>query len=139
MSQDAAAKAAIAALLATCAGLAQANEWPALSYGMWNFVRTITSGTGGGQSIANKKCMNPTDDMKREHQKSVQPGCTVSPVSKSGNAYVFVTACRPQGQAVESKSTLIVEGDSAYRIRVESKAAGQTKTESLVATRSGDC
>ncbi len=132
------AMAAVAASLAT-PGAAQANEWPTFRHGMWNFVRTISSSSGGGQSIANKKCMNPTDDLKRQHQASTQAGCTVSPVTRAGTAYTFVTACKLQGQAVESKSTISVEGDSAYRIRVESKVAGQTTTETLVATRSGDC
>jgi hypothetical protein len=130
----------IAALLASSiAGGVHAQDFPVFRYGMWNFVRTIEIASGGGRSIANKKCMDPTEDMKKQHQTNLQAGCTVSPVTKSGNAYRFVTTCKLQGQAVESKSTMTVEGDSAYRIRVESKAPGQATKELLVATRSGDC
>jgi hypothetical protein len=129
----------VAAMLTSLAGLAHADDWPAFRYGMWNFVRTIESSGGGGRSIANKKCMNPTEDMKKQHEMSAKAGCTVSPVTKSGNSYTFVTACKLQGQAVESKSTMTVESDSAYKIRVASKAAGQSTKELLVATRSGDC
>jgi Protein of unknown function (DUF3617) len=136
---EAPAKSTIAAVLATIAGVAQASEWPAFSYGMWNFVRTIESAGGGARSSAHKKCMDPTDDLKKQHQMSTQAGCTVSPVTRAGNAYTFVTACKLQGQAVESKSTISVERDNAYRIRVESKVGGQTTIETLVATRSGDC
>lgn len=129
----------IAAVLASIAAGAHAQELPVFRYGMWNFVRTIESASGGGRSIANKKCMNPTEDIRKQHQTSLQAGCTVSPVTKSGNAYSFVTTCKLQGQPVESKSTMTVESDSAYRIRVESRAAGQATKELLVATRSGDC
>jgi len=121
------------------AGFAQANDWPVFRHGMWNFVRTIESGAGGGRSSANKKCMNPTEDMKQQYRANVQAGCTVSPVTNAGTAYTFVATCKLQGQPVESRSTITVEGDSAYRIRVESKAGGQVTKESLVATRSGDC
>jgi hypothetical protein len=129
----------VAASLASMACPVHADDWPVFRYGMWNFVRTIESGAGGGRSIANKKCMNPTEDMKKQHEMSAQAGCTVSPVARSGKAYTFVSTCKLQGQPVESKSTMTAESDSAYRIRVESKAGGQSTKELLVATRSGDC
>jgi len=129
-------KPVIAALLASVAGSVHADDWPVFRYGMWNFVRTIESSTGGGRSIANKKCMNPIEDMKQQHAKA---GCTVSPVARSGKSYTFAATCKVQGQSVESKSTMTVESDSAYKIRVESKAGGQSTKELLVATRSGDC
>jgi hypothetical protein len=129
---------ALAAVLASSAALAHANDWPAFRYGMWNFVRTIESG-GGARSIANKTCMNPTEDIRTRYQANVQAGCTVSPVTKSGNAYSFVTTCMLKGQPVESKSTLRVESDSAYRIGIESKSGTNVTKELLVATRSGDC
>jgi Protein of unknown function (DUF3617) len=137
--EKAATVTAMAAMFASVAGVAHAQEWPTFRYGMWNFVRTIEFAGGGARSIANKKCMDPTDDLKRQHQASVQAGCTVSPVTKSGIAYSFVTTCKLQGQPVESKSTMTVEGDSAYRILIESKAGAQVTKELLVATRSGDC
>ena len=131
-------RAGIAAALTSIAFLALADDMPVFRHGMWNFVRTIES-SGGAQSVANKKCTNPTEDMKKQHQMSGKVGCSVSPVTKSGNSYTFVASCSLQGQPVESKSTMTVESDSAYKIRVESKAAGQTTKELLVATRSGDC
>jgi hypothetical protein len=129
----------VAVALAATASLAQAGDWPVFRPGMWNFVRTIESGTGGARSIANKKCSDPMHDMKVQHEMGAKAGCTVSPVVKSGNAYTFVTTCKVQGQPLESRSVMTVESDSAYRIRVDSNAGPRGAKEMLVATRSGDC
>ena len=127
----------VAALMAI-AGLAHADEWPVFRHGMWNFTRIIESG-GGARSIANKKCMNPTDDMKQQRDASARLGCTVSPITKAANVYTFVSSCNVQGQTVQSKSVMTVESDSAYKLRVESQAGGQTTKERLVANRTHDC
>jgi len=124
----------IAAALISITGLACADEWPVLRKGMWNFTRVIEHSAGGAQSSASKKCTNPTEDMKKQ-----QAGCTVSPVTRSATAYTFETTCKLQGQTVQSKSVMTVESDSAYRIKVESRAGAQGTKELLVAHRTGDC
>jgi hypothetical protein len=40
---------------------------------------------------------------------------------------------------IESKSVITVEGDSAYKVDVESKQGSKTTREQLFARRLGDC
>ena len=128
----------LAAALVSIAGLAHANDWPVLRYGMWNYTRIIES-AGGARSIASKKCSSPVEDLKKQHDGSAKAGCTISSVTRSANSYTFMATCTLQGQTVQSKSVMTVESDSAYKITVESQAGGQGTTERLVANRTGDC
>jgi len=132
-------KSMIAAALISIMGLACADDWPVLRKGMWNFTRVIEHSAGGAQSIASKKCMSPTEEMKKQQAASAQAGCTVSPVTRSANAYTFEATCKLQGQTVQSKSVMSVESDSAYKIKVESRSGAQGTKELLVAHRTGDC
>jgi hypothetical protein len=119
--------------------VAVGQELPGFRKGLWEFNRSIDSGSGKPQSVATKQCVNPSDDMKKQNEMLTRAGCTFSPVARSGNAYSFSSQCRIQGVSAQSKSVIHADGDSAYRIEVESQQ-GQVKTrETLVAKRVGDC
>ena len=66
-------------------------------------------------------------------------GCTMSPLSKKGNAYTFTADCKIQGVTAHSTSVMTVESDSAYSVRVETRAGSQQTVETLKARRTGDC
>jgi uncharacterized protein affecting Mg2+/Co2+ transport len=132
-------RAAVASALLSLAPTALAQDLPAFRKGLWEFTRTIEGGAGKTQKITTRQCTNPTDDMKKQNDMLTKAGCKFSPVAKSGNAYRFTSQCSIQGVSAQSKSVLTAEGDSAYRVNVESQHGGQSTKELLVARRIGDC
>lgn len=137
----------VAAKWVACLGLlllaqgVRADEWPAFRAGMWEFNRSIqTAGSAAAPQVVNSsRCVNPSEDMQRQNQMLAKAGCSFSPLSRSGNVYTFAADCKIQGVAGKSKSTITVESDSAYSIRVESTLGPQPTSELLKARRTGDC
>ncbi len=129
----------LAAGLATLATAAGAQELPSFRKGMWEFNRTIDGGAGKTQTLTTKKCASPTDDMRKQNEMLVKAGCKFSPATKSGASYSFTSQCNIKGVSAQSKSVISVDGDSAYKVNVESQQGGQNTKELLVAKRIGDC
>jgi hypothetical protein len=136
-----AAKGVACAVLVLFAQGVRAEEWPAFRAGTWDFNRSIqTAGSAAAPQVVNSsRCVNPSEDMQRQNQMLSKAGCSFSPLTRSGNVYTFAADCRIQGIAGKSKSTITVESDSAYTIRVESTLGPQPTTELLRARRTGDC
>lgn len=130
----------LAAMLAAGAAAA-ADDWPVLRHGQWEFHRTMEGGGKGGspKAVQSTRCVNPTDDMKRQKEMLGKSGCTFSPISRSGNVYSYSATCRMQGMSGTSKSVITVDSDSAYTLRVESDFGGEPSRELLRARRTGDC
>jgi hypothetical protein len=118
-----------------------ADEWPALRHGMWEFSRAIEGMTPGGppKVVETKRCINPTDEFRRQKDMLTKSGCTFTPVTRAGNVYTYSATCRMQGMAGTSRSVLTAEGDSAYSLRVDSDFGGKPTRELLKARRIGDC
>lgn len=129
----------IAACLASLAIVSDAQELLSFRKGMWEFNRTVDSGSGKTHTIRSRKCTNPTDDMRKRNEMSIKAGCKVSPVTWNGTSYSFTAQCHNQGDSALSKSEISVDSDEAYKVTVESQRGGQTTKELLVAKRTGDC
>lgn len=133
-------RAAIPILLA---GLAMpagaADPLPQFKPGLWEFKRSVDGGDGRPATLTNQKCTSPTDDMHKKTESMALAGCQPSPVTRTGNLYSFSLACTLQGVAIESRSVITAEGDSAYKVDAETKQGSRTTRELLVARRLGDC
>ena len=116
-----------------------AEELPEFRKGMWEFNRTIDAGTGQPQVIKLQRCVSPTDDMREQNRQLVAAGCKATDVVKNGNVYSFTADCTIQGETMQSKSVVTVDGDSGYRAEVETIQGPVMTRESLVARRVGDC
>jgi len=122
-------------------GASKADDMPTFRQGLWEFNRTIQSlgSPGQPQTLTSKKCTNPTEDMKKQHEMVSKTGCKFSPVVRNGKTYTFTTECKIQGVAVKSTSIITLENDSAYSVKVESRSGAQGTNETLQARRTGDC
>ena len=132
---------ALAAAIAAAAvvGL-QAQQWPVLKQGMWEFIRTMQAPGGGApRTVTSKRCTDPSADMQRQNATLAKSGCTISAPVKNGNTYTFTAACNVMGTTSNTTSTLVVESDSAYTLTVEGTTDGQPTKEVLKARRTGDC
>ena len=128
--------------LATAAWIAdlQAQQWPVLKQGMWEFVRTMQPPGGGApKTVTSKRCIDPSADMQRQNATLAKSGCKISEPVKSGNTYTFTAACKIMGMTSNTKSTLVVESDSAYTLTVEGTTDGEPTKEVMKARRTGDC
>lgn len=129
-----------AALAAAWPAVPFAQQWPALRQGMWEFTRTMQPpGGGAATTVTSKRCIDPVADMQRQNANLSKAGCTISAPAQSGKTYTFTAACKMMGVQSNTKSTLVVEGDSAYTLTVEGTADGQPVKELLKARRTGDC
>ena len=141
-SRPAFAIALLITVLATAAWIAdlQAQQWPVLKQGMWEFVRTMQPPGGGApKTVTSKRCTDPAADMQRQNATLAKSGCTISEPVKSGNTYTFTAACKIMGMTSNTKSTLVVESDSAYTLTVEGTTDGEPTKETMKARRTGDC
>jgi hypothetical protein len=129
----------LAALALAAPGLAA--DYPVFRQGLWEFNRTMQAQAAGAkaQSVATKRCVDPTADMKRQNDMLSKQGCTLSPVTAKGNVYTFTSECRMQGLSMRSTSVITAESDTAYTLQVSSSGSEGASQEKLVARRIGDC
>ena len=120
--------------------LALAADLPAFRQGLWEFTRTVEmQGAQKPMTLTNKKCTDPSVDMKNMHAMLAKQGCKVSPATTRGNQYTFSSECNVKGTAMSSQSVITVESDSSYKVNVTSKDGGKSTKELLVAKRVGNC
>jgi Protein of unknown function (DUF3617) len=132
---------AAVALLLCLSARAFAAELPPLRKGMWEFNRTVEGQGPGGKAatMTNKKCTDPSADMKRMTDLLSKQGCKFSAPSAKANVYSFSSECQVQGVAMQSQSVITVESDSSYTVQVSANGGGRSTKELLVAKRVGDC
>jgi hypothetical protein len=129
-----------AVITAACVIGLQAQQWPVLKQGMWEFTRTMQAPGGGPpKTVTSKRCTDPTADMQRQNATLTKSGCTISAPVKKGNTYTFTAACNMMGVSSNTTSTLVVESESAYTLTVEGTTDGQPTKEVMKAVRTGDC
>jgi hypothetical protein len=128
-------------VIALSAGWSYSDDLPSFRRGMWEFHRTIEGAGSQGkpQTITNKKCTDPTEDMKKQNEMLSKAGCTFSPVTRGGNVYSFTSDCTVKGVSLHGKTVITVESDGAYTVSIETRQGMQVTKETLKARRTGDC
>jgi hypothetical protein len=132
---------AVVALSLCVSAVALAAELPAFRKGTWEFHRTVDGQDSSAKptTMTNKKCADPSADMKRMNEMLSKQGCKFSATSAKANVYSFSADCKMQGVSGQSQSVITVESDSAYTVQVTGSAGGRSTKEFLVARRVGDC
>lgn len=129
----------LATALAVLTSVTRAQELPVFRQGLWEFTRTAVDADGKKQTMTTNKCSSPTDEMKKQNKMLTDAGCHFSPVTKRGTVYDFTAQCTVQGVRMQSKSVIVVHGDSAYDVTIQTEGGGQHSRERLVAKRMGEC
>ena len=134
-------KLATVLLLASASFTAFAGDPPTFRKGMWEFNRTVEGqGTGGKPvTMTNKKCADPSADMKRMRESLSKQGCKFTVPTVMASTYTVSSECKIQGVPVQSQSVVTVESDSAYRVQLTSSGGGRSTRELLIAKRVGEC
>jgi hypothetical protein len=118
--------------------VARADEVPLLRQGLWEFQRTA-----GVSKFTATECIDPSEDLRRQHAALEKMGCKLSPALRAGSTYTYTADCSvklPSGAATFSTtSVLTAESDTAYRIENRLTSQGGTTNESITAQRVADC
>lgn len=133
--------AGLLAIFLVCTDVAAADELPVLRKGQWAFKRTMSDPDGKGPErvVATERCVDPTEEMKRQNAMLTKSGCRLTPVNRRGDIYTFGSECSIQGLSVKGTSVLTADGDAAYTLDVDSIQDGKRVKEKMVARRLGDC
>jgi hypothetical protein len=117
---------------------ARADDVPLLRQGLWEFQRTA-----GTQKFAATECIDPSEDLRRQHAALERLGCKVAPVGHDGTTYTYAADCSlklPSGVMTFSTTTVLTaDSDTAYRSERRVNNQGATSDESISAKRVGDC
>ena len=128
----------LVALLTAAPWVARADEVPLLRQGLWEFQRVA-----GGNKFAATECIDPSEDLRRQHTALEKMGCNVSPALRAGSTYTYTADCSvklPSGAVTFSTiSVLTAESETAYRIENRLTSQGGTSNETITAQRVADC
>jgi len=117
---------------------ARADEVPLLRQGQWEYQRTV-----GTQKFAATQCIDPSEDLRRQHAALERMGCKVPPVVHNGTTYTYGADCAlklPSGVMTFSTTTVLTaDSDSAYRLENRMINHGITTDESITGRRVADC
>lgn len=126
----------VAVLLA--APMARADDVPPLRQGLWEYQRTA-----GTQKFAAKECIDPSEDLRRQHAALERMGCKLAPVAREGTTYTYAADCvlkLPSGAVTFSTTTVVAaDGDTAYHVESRMTNQGSTTSETITAQRVADC
>ena len=128
----------LVALLTAAPWVAYADEVPLLRQGLWEYQRTA-----GLNKFAATECIDPSEDLRRQHAALEKMGCKLSPPQRAGSTYTYTADCSvklPSGVVTFSTtSVLTAESDTAYRIENRLTNQGGTSNETITAQRVADC
>ena len=128
----------LVALLTAAPWVARADEVPLLRQGLWEYQRTA-----GLNKFAATECIDPSEDLRRQHAALEKMGCKLSPALRAGSTYTYTADCSvklPSGAVTFSTmSVLTAESDTAYRIENRLTNQGGTSNETITAQRVADC
>ena len=129
---------ALVGLLGAAPWAALADEVPLLRQGLWEYQKTA-----GANKFAATECIDPSEDLRRQHAALQKMGCTLSPTLHNGSSYTYAAECSvklPSGAVSFSTVTVLTaEGDSAYRLENRMTSRSGTTNESITAQRVADC
>ena len=128
----------LVALLTAAPWAARADEVPLLRQGLWEYQRSA-----GVNKFAATECIDPSEDLRRQHAALEKMGCKLAPALRAGATYTYTADCSvklPSGAvAFSTTSVLTAESDIAYRLDNRLTSQGGTTNESITAQRVADC
>jgi hypothetical protein len=137
-----AARRALFALATVAVGFAaatEAPEVPVFRQGLWSYQRAAERPGRATAPVSMSKCLDPSADLKKNLAQLKARNCTVSAISRNGNAYAWTVACLVNGETLQIRSVITVENDTAFREEMSSRWGSQDSRSTLSARRVGDC
>ena len=121
----------------------QSFSGPSFRKGLWRFVRTLdvvrTANKNFKYRVVNAettRCVDPTHAMKATFASGSIGSCVSDKPEKVGNQYTFGRRCDYMGAV---STVITVRSDEAYTELNEISTGEHPRTDTVVATRIGDC
>ncbi|WP_338699100.1 MULTISPECIES: DUF3617 family protein [unclassified Bradyrhizobium] len=121
----------------------QSFSGPSFRKGLWRFVRTLdvarTANKNFKYRVVNAettRCVDPTHAMKATFASGPVGSCVSDKPEKVGNQYTFGHRCDYMGTV---STVITVRSDEAYIELNEVSTGEHPRTDTVVATRIGDC
>jgi hypothetical protein len=113
-----AARAFALAGFALAAGPALAQDYPALKPGLWQVQTRISTQKADEPPLQSTMCLDAatTREMLQMGQGMMAGMCSRFEVKRDGNRWASEAVCKLGDSTMNSRSTMTVTGDSAYRI-----------------------
>lgn len=131
----------LALLCIASVGHAYAEELPAFRPGLWEFNRSMEDNSGMYRQtrFTRQRCADPTADLRKTRAKMAVQGCSLSPLSGTGDFYEGTSTCEAPRSRMESHIALTAAGEDAYRLAITSRGEKGSTTEEITARRLGAC
>lgn len=118
-------------------------EAPSFRKGLWRFIRTLDIVRNANRNVKYRlvnremtRCVDPTHAMKATFSSPPVGSCVSDKPEKVGNRYTFGHRCDYLGAV---STVITVNGDDSYTELNEVSTGDSPKTDTVVATRIGDC
>ena len=118
-------------------------EAPSFRKGLWRFIRTLDIVRNANKNVKYRlvnremtRCVDPSHAMKATFSSPPVGSCVSDKPEKVGNQYAFGHRCDYLGAV---STVITVHGDDSYTELNEVSAGDSPKTDTVVATRIGDC
>ncbi|MDH2379946.1 DUF3617 family protein [Bradyrhizobium sp. CER78] len=116
---------------------------PSFRKGLWRFIRTLDVGRSANKNFKYRvvnaettRCVDPTFAMKATFSPEPVGSCVSDKPEKVGNRYTFGHRCDYMGTV---STVITVRSDEAYTELNEVSTGENPRTDTVVATRIGDC
>ncbi|WP_076866765.1 DUF3617 family protein [Bradyrhizobium mercantei] len=121
----------------------QSFSGPSFRKGLWRFVRTLDVVRSANKNFKYRvvnaettRCVDPTHAMKATFSSGPVGSCVSDKPEKVGNQYTFGHRCDYMGTV---STVITVRSDEAYTELNEVSTGEHPRTDTVVATRIGDC
>lgn len=121
----------------------QSFSGPSFRKGLWRFVRTLDVVRSANKNFKYRvvnaettRCVDPTHAMKATFSSEPLGSCVSDKPEKVGNQYTFGRRCDYMGTV---STVITVRSDEAYTELNEVSTGEHPRTDTVVATRIGDC
>lgn len=119
------------------------TEAPSFRKGLWRFIRTLDIVRNTNKNVKYRminremtRCVDPTHAMQATFASPPVGSCVSDKPEKVGNKYTFGHRCDYLGAV---STVITVNGDDSYTELNEVSTGDSPKTDTVVATRIGDC
>lgn len=121
----------------------QSFSGPSFRKGLWRFIRTLDVVKSANKNFKYRvvnaettRCVDPTFAMKATFSSDAIGSCVSDKPEKVGNQYTFGHRCDYMGAV---STVITVRSDEAYTELNEVSTGEHPRTDTVVATRIGDC
>ncbi|MGF6312222.1 hypothetical protein ABIB82_006289 [Bradyrhizobium sp. i1.8.4] len=121
----------------------QSFSGPSFRKGLWRFIRTLDVVRSANKNFKYRvvnaettRCVDPTYAMKATFSTEPVGSCVSDKPEKVGNQYTFGHRCDYMGAV---STVITVRSDEAYTELNEVSTGEHPRTDTVVATRIGDC